>query len=843
MQSEVLVATECRNARHSRPCTPTCRVCRASLFTLWLGYLLALPAAFAQSATARETGAVTGKLMSEGLHTIGEEGIAVATVRIPAVAQSASLEADGTFSFEAVPVGTHVLVLSLPSVGQASESVTVTAGETTHVELEIDHVEHFDEIVVTATGALRRESELSNPVSVLSGADLQLRMGPTLGETLADEPGVASTAFVPGAARPIIRGLSGPRIRVLTNGLDSGDTSAISDDHSVTAEPALAEQIEILKGPAALRYASGAIGGAVNVIDGRIPTARAAVPVSGSVDLAGGSVADERMGSLQLGGGSGEWAWTIAAVSRETDPYEIPGYATLEEDHDDHDDHDDDHDDHGDDHDDHGDDHDDHGDDHEENSFGVVPNTDLSTESGHFGVTRFFGDRGFLGVSVSGFNTEYGLPPGAHAHEHHDHGDEHDDHGDDHDDHDDDHDDDHEGEEEHGHGDEEGPVRLDFKQQRVDLRGDVRLDGAAFEKLEVRLAGTDYEHIELENDEVHLLFENDIFETRVEMFQRQRGASRGSVGVQFTDHSLAATGDEAFVPPTDSTRWELFSSQEIDRGDLIWQFGGRLEQTDHEAADGGEWSGDGLSVAAGFVWQASDPWSVHVSASRSTRMPVARELFAYGLHIPTQTFDIGNRDLDTEVGTGLDLSLRKSEGRVRGEVTVFRQNFQDFIYQAFTGEEMEGAPVLLYSQADTTLTGAEFRGRVSLAAWNENRVHLELSGDTVDAELDAGGNLPLIPPMSLGVGVDYHGHAWRSAIEWRWVDDQTDVAQEETPTDGYTLLNAHVGRRFVFRGQILDLLLRGRNLTDEDARVHTSLVKNFAPLQGRDISLSARFWF
>ena len=259
---------------------------------------------------------------------------------------------------------------------------------------------------------------------------------------------MSSTSFVPGAGRPIIRGLSGARVRVMAGGIGTGDTSAVSADHAVTSEPAQAQQIEVLRGPATLRYGSGAIGGAVNIIDGRIPTTRAATSLSGTIDLVGGSVADERMGALELGGGSGEWAWAIAAVNRETDPYEIPGHSRLDDDHEENEHHDDDED----------EDHED-SEDHLENPFGVVPNTDLHTESGRLGVTRFFGDRGFLGVSVSGFNTEYGIPPGAHQHQGHAHED-------------DQHDDD-EDEGEADHGDEELPVRVDMKQQRVDLRSDI----------------------------------------------------------------------------------------------------------------------------------------------------------------------------------------------------------------------------------------------------------------------------------------------------------------------------------------------------------------------------------
>ncbi len=758
------------------------------------------------TATGQATGSVAGTVTSPG-----EVGISLAVARLSDLSLSASVAADGTFRFDAVPPGTYLVIVATPSVGVTSEPITVSAGQETTVTLEHDHFTHFDEIVVTASGGVRNESELPNAISVLGGADLQLRMGATLGEALAGEPGLSSTAFVPGAARPIIRGLSSARVRVLNGGMRTGDVSVESADHAVTSDPLLADQIEVLRGPATLRYGSGAIGGAVNVVDGRIPANRAPKTLGGRIDLIGGSVSGERTGALRLNGGGGEWAWHIGAVSRRTDPYDIPGYARLEDEHGDHDDHE------------------------EENSFGIVPNTDLTTESGRFGVTRFFGDRVLLGVSFSGFNTGYGIPPGAHSHAGHDHGGDHDDDEYDHHDENDDHGD------EDDHQDED--IRLDMRQQRVDLGSSVQLSATAFERLDVQMSGTDYEHVEFASGQTGVLYTNDLFETRVELFQRERGASRGSVGLQYVNRDLAAVGAEAFIPPTHSDTWAAFTSQEIERGSVRWQFGARFEQAEHDPANGAAWSSDGVSASAGLVWTTGEAWNLGLSASRSVRLPSPGELFSNGAHIPTRTFDIGDPDLDAEVGVGLDLTLRREEGAIQGKLTLFRQDFQDFIYHAFTGAEMDGFPVTNYSQGNATMTGAEFHARVELAEWNGHDLHMEMMGDAVDAELDEGGALPRIPPLSLSAGIHYHGHDWRAAIEWRWVDDQNDVAVQETPTDGYTMLNAHVGRRFTLKGQIFDVLLRGRNLTDEEARMHTSLLKTFAPLPGRDVALSARFWF
>ena len=395
-----------------------------------------------------DRGSISGQISPTHDHDMAQ-----ATASLPGLALEVAVDADGSFEFDAVRVGTHVLRVHVPTLGVAVQNVEVTAGQMTSVEIEITPGGHFDEVVVTATGEARAALELSSAVTTLSGAELLERSEASLGETLSNEAGVSSSFFGQGVSRPIIRGLSGDRIRVLEDGIGTGDASDVSVDHAVTTDPLQAERIEILRGPATLLYGSSAIGGAVNVIDERVPTTRAGRTISGTVDLRGGSVSDERLGSVNLGGGGGEWAWNANVMARETDDYEIPGFAGLDE-HDEHDEHDDDdheEEEHEEEHDEHGEE----GEHEEENPFGIVPNSDLKTEGGRFGVTRFFGDRGFLGVSVSGFNTEYGIPGGL---EHAEHGeDEHDDEHDD-DEHDDDeHDDDEHGDDEHDeHGDEHG---------------------------------------------------------------------------------------------------------------------------------------------------------------------------------------------------------------------------------------------------------------------------------------------------------------------------------------------------------------------------------------------------
>jgi iron complex outermembrane recepter protein len=758
-----------------------------------LSVYLLLASSFAP-ASAQGTGAIAGTVLdADGEPAAGVE------VSLPDSAQRSETAADGAFRFEGVAPGRRLVIAEGGRRGRAVGTADVDPGDTAELTLTLRIASHSEEVVVTGFAEARSPLDLATATTVLSGDELRLRLQSSLGETLEQEAGVSSTFFGPGASRPVIRGQSGDRVRMLEGGIGVGDVSAISPDHAVTADPGLAEQIEVIRGPATLLYGSSAIGGAVNVVDQRIPSYRASEPLRGTVDLRGGTVADERSGSVALDGGRGRFAWHLDALVRDADDYEIPGFARLEEIH-------------------AGEDEEEH--EEEAGPRGFVPNTAAESEAARLGGSWFFGDAGFVGVSVGGLDTLYGIPAGGHGHE----GEE--------------------GPVEEEEGGEE-TIRIDMQQRRFDLRGERTRPFGAFTGLKVRIGATDYEHVELEGDEVGTLFLNDSFEGRFELVQKRRGRSSGSFGLQLSSRDLEVIGEEAFLPPTTTDRWALFTFQEIRVGErLRWQLGGRWESQQIDVPPGfPDRDHDGLSASLGLVWDVAEKWSLAGSAARAVKLPAAEELYSDGLHVATLAFEIGDPDLDEETSLGLDLSLRRTEGRVTGELTVYRQDFDDYIFQAFTGADEEGFPVVLYSQQDAEFTGAELKARVELWKRENRHLHLRLMGDLVDAELADGGNLPRIPGARLGAGLHYHSGPIDGMVEVRRTFDQDDVALNETPTDGYTFVNASFGYRFTFGSQLLDLLVRGRNLLDEEARSHTSFLKDVAPLPGRDVAVSLRLWF
>ena len=737
-------------------------------------FLFASLSAFAQNAT------ITGKVYDPQANPVAD-----ATVTIVELRRSVTTGEDGTFRFNDVPPRHYHIRAESPRLGSTIGEAEVRAGETRLVEVVIDPLVHTEEIVVTASADSRRESEVYQPVNVLSEEELAARLRPTLGETLADEPGVSSTSFGAGSSRPIIRGLGADRVRVLEEGVGTGDVSNVSPDHAVSVDPANAEQIEIVRGPATLLYGSNAVGGVVNVISSRIPSRRTDDLISGALDLRYGSAAEEKSTTASVDGGRGAFAWHADMTLRDTNDYSIPEPADPDDDPD-----------------------------HFE---GVLENSSLDARSATLGGS-WIGDRGFIGAAVTQFTTNYGIP----GHEHHAD----------------------EGEEEEGEHEEEGGVRIDLEQRRFDIKSELT-DLGFFSLVRLRLGVSDYEHVELEEGEVGTRFENDGFEGRLEANHLPLGRVNGTWGIQTTSNDFVAAGEEAYIPPNQSTANAIFAYEEI-RGEAFdIQFGARYEHqeidVDSVTLEGRHF--EGISGSIGGIWRPLDGAVVALSLARAVRLPTATELYANGPHAATSQFEIGDPFLNEETSLGVDLSLRRTVGRFRGELNLFNNQFDGFIYDAPTGEEADELPVFQFLQRDARFRGAEIVTHTHLISRGQAHLELDLGADYVRATLDGGGNLPRVPPMRAQVGLRLHGGPITALVEVRRVFEQDEVTSYETTTPGHTFLNAHIGYRFFLGNTIHDVMVRGTNLTDQMARAHASPIKELAPLPGRDVTLSYRLVF
>lgn len=695
-----------------------------------------------------------------------------------------------------------------------------------------DGVVDLSQIVVRASPLLRTAEDLTRPVEVLAGEQLDAAKASSLGETVSRLPGVQSSYFGPGVGRPIIRGLDGARVQVLSDGLASGDVSTVSVDHAVTLEPFLAEQIEVLKGPATLLYGSGAIGGAVNVIDGRIPERVTAQPLQGRAELRAGSVNDERTGMFRLDAtsASGNLVFHADGLHRETGDYEIPGMAIAHSDGD----HD-------------GDDHDDHD---EDGESGILRNSFVRTDSGALGMS-YVGDRGFIGVGASLFNTRYGIPAGAHAHE--GHGDE--DHGD-----------------EVHEEEEEELVTIRMDQRRSEVRGGLEGLGA-FQSLRFKMARTDYTHTEFEGEEVGTVFDNDSLEGRIELVHQDWAGWDGAFGVQGVRRDFNAIGDEAFVPASETRDLGVFYIAERAFGAVNLELGARHDRNeinvDADDAIGPSRDFSATSLSAAARWNFSEDFHLSFGVDRAQRTPVAEELYSDGLHVATNSFEFGNPDLGLETANRAEIGAHWHAGPLRMSASLYQVRFDDFIYLADTGVEEDGSPARVWNQSDARFTGGEVDVRWTFLENDTGRWSARAFGDVVRGKLSGSGtrevafaiphgdhahnytadialdgNLPRIAPSRLGAELAWAGSQWRAGVGAIRYAKQDDVAAFEEETAGYTLVNANLAWHLdTAGGNALELFVDGTNLLDEEARPHTSFLKEVAPLPGRGVAAGIRVFF
>ncbi len=676
---------------------------------------------------------------------------------------------------------------------------------------------------------------------VLAGEELDRKVADSIGATVGNEPGIHNSSFGVAAGRPVIHGLDGPRVRVLEDRIDTLDVSVSSGDHAVTVDPFIADRVEILKGSATLLYGSGAIGGVVDTHTGRIPHE---VPegIDGRLDVRAGDNGDGRNGSFRLDGGSGSFAWHLDGFARERDDYDIPGYAesarfmAMEEEHGDEDHEGEEEEEHEEEEEDH-EGEEDHADE-EEPAFGTVPGSGMETYGGAAGFS-FVGERGFIGVSVSRIESEYGIP--GHAHEHEEHGDEDEDHEEEEEGHDEEEED--HGEEEHG---EEGTPIADLKQTRIDIEAALVDPLPGFANLNLRLGINDYEHQEIEGSgEVATAFENDAWEARAELTHRDWAGWNGAFGVQYGDREFSVVAEEAYTLPVDTRSLGLFWVGERSFSAAQLEAGARYDRVKHKPVTGGSNTFSGLSASLGAIVPLGDIWRARLLADYSVRAPVGEELYSNGPHFATRSFEIGDPDLDEEKAVNLSASLDARGERWLMRGTVYFTEFSDFVFQRATGEEEDELDVRQFSQADATFVGAELEAAATVALWQEGSLEVNAFYDIVSAELDVSGNdnLPRIPPQRAGLGFSLDWASLDVDIDYARAFKQNDVAEFELETDAYDDLRAYIGWSGVWDDTTVTVFVQGRNLTDDEQRLHTSIVKDLVPQPGRTIEAGLRVAF
>lgn len=775
-----------------------------------------------QSVTAQDLGRIEGTVYV----TDGTTAVTDATVTLVGLNYSQRVNESGQFAFEEVPAGSVLLRAESLIWGRNSTTVTVVAGETSEVNIEVLLHVRLEEMVVSAGPTTLPRSQLVNPVNVLTRDDLLEAGGLSLGESLKNQAGLASTYFGPGASRPIIGGVGASRVKILRHGLDVGDVSDQSEDHAVGVDAFDAERIEIIRGPAALLYGSDITGGVVNVLDGHIPSEKPVNRIEGMVMGRGGLGASERGGGGSLTGALGNFVWRARGLLRETGDVSTPLF-NPESGHDEHDEHEEGH------------------DEHEEGEPQLVDhieNSGTSLSRGSLGVS-WLGNRGYIGAAVSFHNTDYGVP-GGHMHGHGEHEDEEHLDEEEHDEHE---------EDEHSHGEEEEvSIALDLNSVTYDVEGAYFFEDAAVKEIRFRFGVTDYTHSELEQaesgpDMVGIVYENNQWEGRLEVDHSLHRKTQGVAGIQVKRRDLAlnAVGDHSILPTTLTTDVGIFAMERINLGALRLEMSGRMQWLSHDAVDRTDRSFSSLSLGAGLNYEVSEQWNLSLSLARAAKNPSTAELYFNGVHAAIRSVERGNENLEVEVTNNATVSSYVHAGRFNLTLTGYINQSDNFIYFAPTGLIEEELPVLQTSQSEARITGMEIAADVDLFRKEGSNLILGLTGDYVNGRLTLeGGNLPRIPPLRLGASLQYSLNNFSTSLSVERIAKQDQVfAITEDETDGYTMVDAKAGYRLVVGSTVQSISLQGLNLTNKLARSHTSLLKEIVPLPGRDIRLTYTLHF
>ncbi len=674
-------------------------------------------------------------------------------------------------------------------------------------------VQTMDTIQVQAHPLVQTAADFAVADQVVNQKALSER-ATTIGDALADELGVYSNQYGSGSSRPVIRGQDGPRVKVLQHASETADVSTLSPDHAVTVDPILAKQVEVIRGPSTLLYGAGTVGGLVNVTDQKIPTQMPEDGLEGTVGLRYNSGSDEKLASAGVTAGIGEnFALRVEGSKRKANDYIAPDYF--------------------------------HEHDDELEKERRVGNTFAEGQTVNIGGS-WIHDRGFVGLSYSNRQDQYGLP--GHSHEYHGcvlHGD-------------------------HFHGcptpdpdasahEEHGGPWVDLKSERYEVRTELEQPFAGVEKLRAHASITDYEHDELEESEVISNFKSKGYDGRLELVHVPVAGWEGVIGTQISqqkinlaasDHDHHEDGDEddeehhvhgsgVVMPDTKTDKFSLFALEHKQLGDVHVELGARVDhqkvKVDSEQKD---YSGTGVSASAAANWEFAPNYKLSVVGSHQQRLPLAQELYADGLHFATNTYELGNPDLDKETSNNLELGLHYEGDKLDYHVHVYHNWFDDYIY----GETVAQKGNLRGVQY--TQDKARFYGTEAQAGYQINDMYkLSVFGDYVRGKIE-GENAPRVPAGRLGTKVEADfADGWSGLAEYYHVFNQDKIASYEDETQGYNMVNVGLS----YANSIADnnayrVYFKANNLLDDQVYSHTSFLSNI-PQVGRNFTVGVQYDF
>ncbi len=763
--------------------------------------------AFGQNATL--SGSVTNQVNNEPVF-----GVRVEIIRLKLNTET---DENGRYEFTNLPNGTYTVVTHIEGFADKAQQVTVAGGSTT-LDFVLSIRAINAEVTVTATGEGESVYESFSSVNSVGTTNISKNASIGIGDILKNEAGVSNRSFgSSGTSRPSIRGFEGDRVLVLQDGIRNGSVGSTSGDHGEPVSPFNLERLEVIKGPATLLYGSNAIGGVVNAVTDDEYQAHEGfrgyfTAYGGTVDRQGGVA-----GGIEYGYKKNLFDFNTN-YSREGD-FETP--------------------------------------------LGRVPNSAARSRSGS-GSYGYFSDKAFFRGTLTLDRRRYGIPYAPLFES---------------------------GEllsiinggidcgskEETGKGktecqydveelkrifaDELPPVpeeEIDIKMRRNNYRfvGGFRDLKSPITSATFSVDFTDYRHQEIEAEdgveEIATTFDNDVFSYRGVFRQQNYKNLSGQFGFEGYRRSFLTVGAESLIEGrVRQNNFAAFVLQELSFEKLALQFGGRIETNrynpvNNELTDLG-FTGFSGSIGARYeVWKGG---ALIGSFSSSYRSPAMEELYNFGPHIGTVTFEVGNPFLERERSNGVEFSFRQNSERVRFNGSFFYNDIKNFVFQAPVDEDEDGnvdvedgLPVGAFVQSDARYFGAD----ASLEVDVNKYFGAFFVGDIVDAELkDFGFSPPRITPARARIGVDLKYKGLSIRPEGVFVSERSsNIFPLESSTDSYALFNINGSYIFAVDRTAHIITFGGQNLTNELYRNHVNFLKDIVPERGRGfkVSYSVRFF-
>ena len=679
--------------------------------------------------------------------------------------------------------------------------------------------EVIDEIIVTSSYIEQKLNTIHNPIHFLDGEDIASMATQSLGETLNNLLGVSSADYGAGVGQPIIRGMSGNRVKIMSNGRVNRDVAGLGADHINDIDLNNIQQIEVVRGPSSIFYANGTSGGIINVVDNTIARS----------DFLESELRIGAEAQTVNSGNSGEFSYqnnlaglnfSLAYKDSDFENYEIPFGAIIHEEEEEEEEHHE-----------------------EEENPKYLSNSDYESKSQRFGVSKT-GDWGYFGASVRGIESLYGIPF---------HGEEHEEEG-------------LEGEEH-----EEERIYVTTDSEVVNLEGSYVFADSALKKIDYYYAGTEYslmeqhaeeEGHEEEEEEGHheegpTTFKNDAKEYGMVVDFSNDALSQRAV-LNMIDEDISAIGHEAFIRPSDSSEFsigyyvstdlELFNLDLAIRLDRINRKGSLAheeEEEEHhedeheEEIDYFDKDFENSSLALSINRDINEFLNVSMDLASVERAPSAIELYMNGAHLATGRYEIGNTNIVTERSRNVDLSIAYDRSGFFGTFTVFRNNVDDYIYLVDTATKKKHLTVSNYKQKDALLNGYELELGKTFELNNGN-LELSIARDSISGEFSDGANIPRMTPERNIYSILYsQDQGGQFNLSLKDVKQQNDIILNETVTKGFKILDIRYSQKLIAEsGTEIFASVFGHNLLNEVARNHSSFVKNEVPLAGKNIGIS-----